>query len=67
MFQVALQQSVERRGRELEEMKGQLNIALCEISNAEKEVLRLRQRKSDSGALELQVNHTRLNWSSTDV
>jgi hypothetical protein len=39
----------------MEDLKRQLNVALCEVSNAEKELLRLRQRKSDVAALEQRV------------
>jgi hypothetical protein len=43
---------------EIEDLKHQLNVALCEVSSAEKELLRLRQRKSDVSALEQQVTAT---------
>ncbi|XP_075221096.1 myosin phosphatase Rho interacting protein outspread isoform X3 [Lycorma delicatula] len=40
---------------ELEELKKQLTGALRELSNAEEELIRLRQRKADISALETQV------------
>jgi regulator of replication initiation timing len=43
---------------EIEDLKQQLNMALREVSSAEKELLRLRQRKSDVSALEQQVTAT---------
>ena len=43
---------------EIEDLRHQLNVALCEVSSAEKELLRLRQRKSDVSALEQQVTAT---------
>jgi hypothetical protein len=39
----------------MEDLKRQLSVALCDVSSAEKELLRLRQRKSDVAALEQQV------------
>ncbi|PNF35189.1 hypothetical protein B7P43_G07654 [Cryptotermes secundus] len=42
----------DNQSSEMEDLKRQLNVALCEVSNAEKELLRLRQRKSDVAALE---------------
>jgi hypothetical protein len=45
----------DNQSSEIEDLKHQLNVALCEVSNAEKELLRLRQRKSDVSALEQQV------------
>lgn len=45
----------DNQSSEMEDLKRQLNVALCEVSNAEKELLRLRQRKSDVAALEQQV------------
>lgn len=45
----------DNQSSEMEDLKRQLNVALCEVSNAEKELLRLRQRKSDVAALEQRV------------
>jgi hypothetical protein len=45
----------DNQSSEMEDLKRQLNVALCEVSNAEQELLRLRQRKSDVIALEQQV------------
>ncbi|XP_069672228.1 protein outspread isoform X4 [Periplaneta americana] len=45
----------DNQSSEMEDLKRQLSVALCEVSNAEKELLRLRQRKSDSSALEQQL------------
>lgn len=45
----------DNQSSEMEDLKRQLSVALCEVSNAEKELLRLRQRKSDVAALEQQV------------
>lgn len=45
----------DNQSSEMEDLKRQLNVALCEVSSAEKELLRLRQRKTDVVALEQQV------------
>jgi hypothetical protein len=48
----------DNQSSEIEDLKHQLSVALCEVSSAEKELLRLRQRKSDVSALEQQVTAT---------
>ncbi|KDR11694.1 Protein outspread [Zootermopsis nevadensis] len=45
----------DNQSSEMEDLKRQLNVALCEVSSAEKELLRLRQRKTDVVALEQQL------------
>ena len=45
----------DNQSSEIEDLRHQLNVALCEVSSAEKELLRLRQRKLDVSALEQQV------------
>ena len=50
----------DNQSSEMEDLRRQLSMALCEVSNAEKELLKLRQHKSDSGALEQQVCSTRV-------
>lgn len=45
----------DNQSSEVEDLKRQLSVALCEVSSAEKELLRLRQRKADVVALEQQV------------
>lgn len=40
---------------ELQEVKGQLTSVLRELSNAEEELIRLRQRKADVSSLDKQV------------
>ncbi|PSN31199.1 hypothetical protein C0J52_22102 [Blattella germanica] len=45
----------DNQSSEMEDLRRQLNVALCEVSNAEKELLKLRQRKSDATALEQQL------------
>jgi hypothetical protein len=48
----------DNQSSEIEDLKHQLSVALCEVSSAEKELLRLRQQKSDVSALEQQVTAT---------
>lgn len=48
----------DNQSSEIEDLKHQLSVALYEVSSAEKELLRLRQRKSDVSALEQQVTAT---------
>lgn len=47
---------LEKQAIELEEVKRQLTAALRQLSSAEEELLRLRQKQSDVAALEKQVN-----------
>lgn len=49
---------LEKQAIELEEVKRQLTAALRQLSSAEEELLRLRQRQSDVTALEKQVKLT---------
>lgn len=50
-----LLERVKTQSSELQEVKRQLTSVLCELSNAEEELLRLRQRKVDVSSLEKQV------------
>ena len=44
----AILDKVDRHVKEIDELKGQLSLALCEKTTAEKELSRLRQRKTDA-------------------
>lgn len=52
----SLLEQVQGQAGELEEVKHQLTSVLRELSNAEEELLRLRQRKADVAGLEKQVS-----------
>lgn len=52
--------SAESQATEIEELKRQLSGALCDVSVAEKELLKLRQNKNEIAALEKQVTRNGL-------
>lgn len=47
---------MEKQADELVDVKKQLTTVLCQLSNAEQELIRLRQRKQDVLALQKQVD-----------
>lgn len=53
----SLMKKLEKQAIELEEVKRQLTSALRQLSSAEEELLRLRQRQQDVVALEKQVRY----------
>nr|CAD7406882.1 unnamed protein product [Timema cristinae] len=61
----SLYDTMDSQGSEVDELKRQLGIALCEVGSAEKELLQLRQNNAEVATLEKQLANALVVLSST--